>query len=239
MSADGIESANVVGYSTTQMISGKYNMIAVPFNPVNGTGFMFDGDVLFENVVEGEDFADGDNILIWNAETSGYTFHYYYVGEGWTDDSGNGYFADDYPNGLPAGSAMWYLAANNDKQVKITFAGAVESDADVTYTLIKGKYNMIANPYPVSFDPNEASQVEWSGVVEGEDFADTDNILVWNPQTSGYTFHYYYAGEGWTDDSGNGYFADDYPNGLPAGSAMWYLATPGDGQLSVKFKKSF
>jgi hypothetical protein len=134
---------------------------------------------------------------------------------------------------------MWYLAANNDSNVKITFAGAVESDADVTYNLTRGNYNMIANPFPVAFDPNDTTKVEWTGVVEGEDFAGTDNILVWNPATSGYTFHYFYAGEGWTDDSGNGYFADDYPDGLPAGSAMWYLATQGDGNLSVKFIKTF
>ena len=236
-----IESANVVGYKTDALAGDNFNMIAIPFTTVTGENIdLNDGSVVFENLIEGEYAgADCDYIEIWNPANDGYTFHFYYPGEGWTDESGNGYFSDDYPEGLPAGAAMWLDAYNGERegQLKVTFSGAVEASESVSYELVGNNFNMLANPYPVAWNPNNDS-ITWTGVIEGEYAgADCDYIEVWNPANDGYTFHFLYPGEGWTDESGNGYFEDDYPEGLPAGTPVWFDAFDGEreAKLSVTF----
>ena len=118
-----ITSANVVGYKTDALTDGNFNMVSVSFNNVDGTGVQLNGgNVTFENLITGFDFSDGPDLIeVWNPETSGYTYHYFYDQDGWTDDSGNGYFEDDYPDGLPAGAAFWYEAAENASAPTITF----------------------------------------------------------------------------------------------------------------------
>ena len=232
-----VTSANTVGYIGNTLADGNFNMIAASFNKVDGTGLQpNDGDLKFENLIEGTTFgSDVDTIEVWDPNR-GYTYHFYYEGDGWTDDSGNGYFEDDYPNGLAAGDAMWLeAAAGHDGDLKVTIAGAVEDADDVPYELVAGNFNMISNPYPINWDPNDSTKVAFENIIEGTTFgSDVDTIEVWDPNR-GYTYHFYYEGDGWTDDSGNGYFEDDYPNGLAAGQPVWFEAAPNANVPTVTF----
>ena len=124
-----VTSANIVGYTTSQMYSvdeeltTKFNMIAVPFNTVAGEGIdLNDGSLQTKNLIEGYS-VDGtcDVIQIFDPEIDDYTRHFYYVGDGWTDDSGNGYFEDDYPDGIPAAGAFWLeTTADHEDGVPLT-----------------------------------------------------------------------------------------------------------------------
>ena len=232
--ADGIVSSDIVGYSTDNLTGGNYNMGGVVFTAVNG-GAIDLNEMSFPGVT-GSDFeATSDNILVWNPSTSGYTKYYYYYDASAPDDNG-WYGTLDEETTLPAGTAFWYLAkAGEGKQ--ITQSGAVESDADVTFDLTGGNYNMVINPYPTAIDLNDSTTVEFVGVT-GSDFeATSDNILVWNPATSGYTKYYYYYDASAPDDNG-WYGTLDEEATLPAGTAFWYLAKAGEGK-TITFKKTW
>jgi hypothetical protein len=178
---------------------------------------------------------------------SGYALFYYNNVENvWKDSDDVGTFADAYPDGLPAGACMWYEAyagAERSEPLSITFAGSVENTSDVEYALVGNNFNMVANPYPVSYDLNDSNAVTFTGVV-GSDWADScDFIEIWNPVDSGYSLFYYNTIEGvWKDSDDTGTFGDWYPNGLPAGTPFWYEAFASDerdGNLTITFKKPF
>ena len=232
--ADGVVSSDIVGYSTDSLTGGNYNMGGVVFTTVNG-GAIDLNDMSFPGVT-GSDFeATSDNILVWNPSTSGYTKYYYYYDASAPDDNG-WYGTLDEETTLPAGTAFWYLAKAGEGKA-ITQSGAVESDADVTFDLTGGNYNMVINPYPTAIDLNDSTTVEFAGVT-GSDFeATSDNILVWDPSTSGYTKYYYYYDASAPDDNG-WYGTLDEEATLSAGTAFWYLAKAGEGK-KITFKKTW
>lgn len=79
-----ITSANVVGYKADTLTDGNFNMVSVSFNNVDGSSVQLNnGSVTFENFITGFDFSDGPDLIeVWNPETSGYTYHYFYDQDG-------------------------------------------------------------------------------------------------------------------------------------------------------------
>ena len=230
----GIVSSDIVGYSTDNLTGGKFNMSGVVFNSVGG-GALDLNDMTFPGVT-GSDYQEtSDQIQVWDPPTSGYTIYYYYYDASAPEDNG-WYGTLDEETTLPAGTAFWYKAkAGNGKQM--TQSGAVESDADVTFNLTGGKFNMAINPYPTAVDLNDSNTVEFAGVT-GSDYQETsDQIQVWDTATSGYTIYYYYYDASTPEDNG-WYGTLDEEAVLPAGTAFWYKAKAGSGK-SITFKKTW
>ena len=103
-------------------------------------------------------------------------------------------------------------------------AGIVSADivGYNTASLTGGKFNMsgivFSNVDGTAIDLNDMT---FAGVT-GSDFdATSDNILVWNPATSGYTTYYYYYDASAPDDNG-WYGTLDEETTLSAGTAFWY-----------------
>ena len=219
-------------------------MVAGTFNSVDGSGFQLNRDLVVGNVTGSDYSGAADQILLWNASDSSYTYYYYYddgTEAGWSNVVGDEYFEDENPDGLPAGSAFWYLAKDNDSTLTTTFSGAVENDEDVTINLTGGNFNMVASAYPTSLQLNDNTQVEWTNVTGSDYSGAADQILLWNAADSSYTYYYYYddgTEAGWSNVVGDEYFEDENPNGLPAGTPFWYLAKDGTGK-AVTFKKNF
>ncbi len=232
--ADGIVSSDIVGYATDSLASGNYTMGGMVFSAVGG-GAIDLNEMTFEGVT-GSDFdATSDNILVWNPATSGYTTYYYYYDASAPEDNG-WYGTLDEETTLPAGTAFWYRAKAGEGK-SMTQSGAVESDTDVSFDLASGNYTMVINPYPTATDLNNTASVEFAGVT-GSDFdATSDNILVWNPATSGYTTYYYYYDASAPEDNG-WYGTLDEETTLPAGTAFWYRAKVGTGK-GITFKKTY
>lgn len=125
-----VESANIVGYVNEGVTKGNFNALGIPFTSADGTGFQLNS-ITGDGLYSGGTFSTSDQIWIWNPLTSGYDMWYYYsdsshAWDGWYDQlTGEIPFETKYPNGLPAGSPVWYVAKGT--------VGA-ENTFDVTFT---------------------------------------------------------------------------------------------------------
>ena len=235
--ADGISSAEIVGYYKQDLVSGKFNMCGISFVPTGGDKTVFDinKDLTFQNLTPGLGNGDGDEIMVWNPQTSGYTTFYYY-------NDGNPEYTAWYPmidgkeTVLEAGSAFWFLSPTGDATVgkDVLWSGAVESEQAYTDEIVGGKFNMLINAYPLPLDLNDSNSVTFAGLTPGQGNGDGDEIMVWNPKTSGYTTFYYY-------NDGNPEYTAWYPmidgiaTVLPVNTAFWFLAQKGEGK-SITYK---
>jgi len=244
-----VESVNIVGYETKALVAGKFNMLGGTFNGVGKAGYSLNRDFKGENLTAGPGSLTSDTIAIYDATTSAYTTYYLYEGDGeypagWYNAGSEEWFDDDYPNGLPAGTAFWYVAKDTTVNAKGTFSGDVPMDASYTKDLVRGKFNMVASPYPVALKLNDAAQVTLTGATAGPGSLSADTIAIYNATTSAYTTYYLYEGDGvypagWYNAGSEDLFEDDYPNGLPAGTPFWYVAQAGTGDFSITFLKNF
>ena len=240
------EVANAVGYNTDTLVKGKYNLISLPFSAVDGGNSTLKA-AMSGSWFGGETSDDGDILRVWDASTESYSVYYYYTDsthewDGWYDASGSYYFDDCVENtgGLEPGWTAWYLSRGNANP-SVTMAGAIAPEDDISITIVGGGYTMVANPYPVAFQPNTATQVNWGDIHAGDTSDDGDVIRIWDAATESYSVYYYYADsthqwDGWYDASGSYYFEDVVPEGIPAGQPFWYLSRDAKGiNHTVKF----
>ena len=241
-----VESANIVGYNTDTLVKGKFNLISLPFSAVDGGNSTLAG-AMSGSWCGGETANEGDQLQVWDAATAGYTIYYYYTDsshewDGWYDLAGVNYFDDCAENseGLEPGWTAWYLS-QGDSAPSVTMSGAIAGEDDISFTIYGGGFNLIANPFPIAFQPNTATQVDWGDIHGGETANDGDQIQIWAASTSGYTLYYYYTDsshewDGWYDLAGVNYFEDVVPEGIPAGQPFWYLSRDAKGvNHTIKF----
>lgn len=225
-------------------------MLSVPFNHVNndGKGLMLNTDISVEGLTGNADnFNNADQIWVWVPGKKTYDIFFYYDdGEeaGWSiTTGGQEYFEDltEYANGLPQGSAFYFLAKEGSKA--LTGSGEVEQIDQVEMDLASGTYTMIANPYPTALKLN-STQVEVTGLTgNAENFNDADQIWVWVPSKKTYDIFFYYDdGEeaGWSITTGGQEYIEDitgYENGIPAGTAFYFLAK--EGTKKIVFNKNY
>ena len=243
-----IESANVVGYNTDTITAKKFNMVSVPFEGTDGKGFKLNQCLSGVDLTGTDSPTTADLIEIWDASTGAYENWYYYeAGDEWTGwwDAGTAttLFEDQYPNGLPAGTAFWYKsAASATKNGSVVVAGQVPTASSVDLEVLKGKFNMVAYPYPVAFKLNDSKQVSWANAHGTDSPTTADLIQIWDAVTGAYDNWYYYeAGDEWTGwwDAGTAttLFEDVYTTGLPVGKPFWYKAAAGTGTFDITFTK--
>ena len=246
--ADGIESANVVGYTSDTITAKKFNMVCVPFEGTDGDGFKLNQCLAGVNLIGSDDASTSDLIQIWDATLGGYENWFYYdVGDewtGWWDElTALSLFEDVYPNGLPAGSAFWYKSnAAATQNGTATLSGQVLDTATATFEVLRGKFNMVADAYPVALKLNDSNQVAWTGATGSDDASTSDLIQIWDATLGGYENWFYYdVGDewtGWWDElTALSLFEDVYPDGLAVGKPFWYKAYAGSGTFDITFKK--
>lgn len=236
----------IVGYNTDTLVKGKYNLISLPFSAVDGGNSTLKA-AMSGSWFGGETSDDGDVLRVWNAANESYTVYYYYTDDshkwdGWYDASGMNYFDDCAENtdGLEAGWTAWYLSRGTANPT-VTMAGAIPPEDDISFTIYGGGYTMIANPFPIAFQPNTATQVDWGAIHAGETSDDGDVIRLWNAGNESYTVYYYYADDshkwdGWYDASGMNYFEVIETEGIAPGQPFWYLSRDTKGtNHTVKF----
>ena len=97
---DGVR-ANEPGYQV-------FTMLANPF-PANW--MIAEGDCEIEGALMTDNPAVyGDIIQIWKKDEGGVNEYYCYPDDGlWYNTETDNLITDDYENGIPAGSAFWYL----------------------------------------------------------------------------------------------------------------------------------
>jgi len=247
-----VESANIVGYQGHATVGGKFNMPAVQFQVPGGASIAIN-DLFADTTMltQGGGVVDADNIRVWNPVTSGYAYYFLYNDESgynpewdgkWLDSSNP--MAGPTTATLAPGTPFWLLRQGG-ADTNLTTAGEVPSAAEFPFNITKGKFNMIANPYPTDLALNGTNFViDAAQAVQGGGVVDADNIRVWNPVTSGYAYYFLYNDESgynpewdgkWLDSSNP--MAGPTASGMPAGAGAWYLSQPAtatDWTLTIK-----
>ena len=238
-------SANIVGYDTESVVDGKLNMKGVMFSAVSGEAIDLNKDVKVANLVPGEDETRADQILVYRPATSSYITYYYYNAEGdeenwgWTDVNW------EESTQFPAGTGFWFKGyipnGGSAKDKTITISGAVETDEDITFSVVDGKLNMLSNPFPTALDLNDSKTIDFVNNLPGEDETSADQILIYRPSRNGYITYYNYNAEG--DEENWGWTDVNWEEStvIPAGAGFWYKGfKKGDAkEKKVVFKKAF
>ena len=219
-----IESANVVGYETQNIVDGDINMKGFNFEATDGTSLSLN-DLTGTGMSMSDDEAEADQVKLWN--NGGYITFAYFSDEGgtWFDVAG------DAEPVINPGQSFWYVSYGTGVSGKnIRLAGALVNDSDVTINLVNGDINMIVNPYPASFNMNNTAQVQWIQCTMSDDEAEADQIKVWN--NGGYLTFAYFSDEGgtWFDVAG------DEEAVVPSGAGFWFVAYDADDGASKKIK---
>lgn len=156
--ADGIESQNIVGYSTLNTGDAS-QMLGVVFKNVAGN---VDGITLAD--INGE-FVSYDEIQVSYMADGLINFNVYQYltvddgvdADGWYDGS----WESAASVVIPRGSAVWFVSTSGDAK-DVTLAGEVATGS-TTHPAFSESSNMICSAYPIAFNPN-ASTVTWTGL---------------------------------------------------------------------------
>lgn len=228
--AQGIESANIVGYNNSELPSIGAKGMGASFVPVNG-GSLKLGDLKVSGY--GDEYADFQ-IQAQQLDTAGRSGTTYY----WCDfeEEGEtyvGWFDEDMNNfsdlELTLGVGLWIFG--NDASLALQSAGSV-ANSDIAVTLGDVGAMMIVNPMPCTLTLGEISVTGY-----GEEYADFQ-IQAQKLDSAGRSGTTYYwcdfeeEGEtyvGWFDEDMNDY--NDVE--LAAGEGIWVYSN--DNSLQMVF----
>ena len=221
----GIESSNIVGYTTKEAAQGKFIMLGAQFDQVTGGNYV-------NGLIAGVSGVDYDETEAFTKTAPqvqiptalGYTTLFYlndgyYETEtgaeaykaGWCDSSGNISDAE-----LTPGVAIWFKSVGEDAVVNV--AGAVP-ESDTADVACPTAFALRANVYPMSVKVNSDQMT--SKDIQGVDYDESEAFTKTAPQIQiptalGYTTLFYlndgyYETEtgaeaykaGWCDSSGN------------------------------------
>ena len=242
--ADGITSANTVGYSGQSVVAGQFYMVAVQFADV-GAADVANFNNFFATTCAPGEYGDGSDttmnnapqIQVLNADGLGYTKYYYISdaydsnensvsGNCWADDAGYIVTASDV---IALSKGFWFKAMAAGT---ITASGEVSATSEIANSPTANQFNIVANPYPVALGLNSADTTGFTAGEYGDGSDTTMNnapqIQVLNADGLGYTKFYYIgdaydsnenpvSGNCWADDAG--YIVKGTQ--VPVGQSFW------------------
>ena len=107
--------ANIVGYQTNNVRDNEsgaqvFTMMSIPFAGVTGGDFDTTNLKITGALKTDDPGTYGDIIQIWKKDEGGVDEYYCYTEDGlWYNTLTEELLTDDYSDGIPAGSAFWYL----------------------------------------------------------------------------------------------------------------------------------
>ena len=249
--ADGITSANTVGYTSKAVTAGKYYLIGTQFDKAGTTDA---GSVDMNDLIQlsatlsaglyGDDFATAPQIQVRNASGVGYT-KYFYISDGtdindddlgydtWCDE--DGYELTEEAK-LELGKGFWFYSPT--KSGTITTSGQVSEAASKTLSFTSGKYLIFCNPYPTAVSLQALTTSATAGLY-GDDFATAPQIQVQTATAVGYNKYFYISDGTDADDNDLGYNAwcdeDGYElsgSQISAGAAFWIYSPTTSGSIT-------
>ena len=241
--ADGITSANTVGYSGTAINAGQWYLVGVQFADVASKAETADFNSLISTTCTPGaigDFSDptwgnAPMIQVLKANGQSYTYYYYisdaddgngnYTATAWVDDQGFSLTAADV-QALSKG--FWFKSHTAGT---LTCAGQVSTLSEFERNVPGGQFEIVANPYPVALSLNAPTT---SGFTPGTigDFSDptwnnAPMIQVLKANGQSYSYYYYindaddgngnYTATEWVDDQGFNLTGTQ----VPVGAAFW------------------
>ena len=237
-----VESANVVGYNTTDMYTdGKFTAVVVPFlNVTDATKGLSLYDIEIANVTKNNLPVNADQIWIWK-DGIGWDKFFINTSSQWKQTSGaKTEFSVVYPDGLPEGTGL-YIKTKGSTAKTVTGSGAVDTQNDEVSTGLyaDGKFTAFGNPYPVITKITDSSQFEIENVTKNNLPVNADQVWIWKDGI-GWDKFFINTSSQWKQTSGaKTEFDTVYPGGLPVGTVL-YIKTKGSAtNKEAVFKKNF
>ena len=242
--ADGITSANTVGYSGQSVVAGQFYMVAVQFSDV-GAADVANFNNFFATTCAPGEYGDGEDasmnnapqIQVLDASGLGYT-KYYFISDAYDAEdnpvdgncwaSQDGYIVTD-ADVLALGKGFWFKAMAAGT---ITCSGQVSATSDLGSTVTADQFNIVANAYPVALNLNAAESTNFTPgeYGDGEDASmnNAPQVQILDASGLGYTKYYYIndaydaednpvSGNCWA--SQDGYIATGTQ--IPVGQSFW------------------
>jgi hypothetical protein len=211
--AEGVESANVVGYDTLTITNG-YSLVTATFSKIGTTKFTL-GDL------KPTDFNsdNGDLVQFYSATGNGAIgqMAYYYPGDGWQDADGNSLDNYEITSGI---GGIFYTASVGG--AKFVVSGEVKMNG-VTSSLAQG-YTVTGNCLPISLKLADITPVNFN--------SDSGDLVQFYSTTGNGAIGqmaYYYPGDGWQDADGNS--LADYE--IKAGTSFIVYASNASASLGL------
>ena len=252
--ADGIESANTVGYTTKTVEAGKYYLIGTQFDEA-GTTTAGRADMnklisLSASLTPGlydDNFKTAPQIQVQKPTGVGYNM-YYYISDG-TDENDDplgydtwcdkdGYELDDSAK-LALGKGFWFYSRSTSGT--ITVAGQVSEAPSKTISFPADQFTIICNPYPAAVALQSLTTSATAGLYD-DNFKTAPQIQVQKATGVGYNMYYYISDgtdenddelgkDAWCDK--DGYELDGTQ--IDAGAAVW-IKSPVAGSVTFTLK---
>ena len=230
--------SSVVGYQGIEVKNG-FNMIALNFQPVDGTEEIAISDLVGDKsmLVAGNGAASSDQIQVWDGEK--FTAYFYRAkkttnpkftaGPAWVNANSSGTVTKDK---IKRGAGVWFARpATAPEKATLTLSGSVSAEP-YTHAINPG-FNMISSAFPVDMALNNGP-IDWvkCGAVAGNGAASSDQIQVWDGEK--FTAYFYRAkkttnpkltaGPAWVNANSSGTVTTDV---IPAGKGFWYARPDG------------
>jgi len=195
-------SANIVGYTTTKLISGL-NLVCPTVQVTSSNN----AEQVFPCL------TSGDQLYLWKTNGSGFVIYYFNGPNDWFDAiSGNPIPAPL----LPLGAALYYQNLSGSPETN-TFAGTVVLGN--TNSLISG-LNLVGSTAPVGAGLESTNYT--LPLVQG------DQIYIWKTDGSGFLIDYYNGPNDWFDAISGNPIAQ--PN-LTVGAGFYYQNLSGSTEV--------
>ena len=243
--ADGITSANTVGYSGQEVKAGQFYMIGAQFADVQAATDVANFNNFFATTCAPGEYGDGSDttmagapqIQLLNADGLSYTKFFYISdayeagdkpvdGNCWSDD--NGYIITP-ENVVALSKGFWFKSMTDGS---ISCAGQVSATSEIENSPTANQFNIVANPFPTALALNEAKTTNFKPGEYGDGsdttMANAPQIQLLNADGLSYTKFFYISdaydagdkpvdGNCWSDD--NGYIVTGTQ--IPVGQAFW------------------
>ena len=221
--ADGITSANTVGYSGTTINADQWYLVGVQFADVQSVLETADFNSLLSTTCTPGEYGDGSDFTFGNApmiqvltaDGQGYDFYYYisdaddgngnYTATAWVDAGG---FNLDSTAALALSKGFWFKSHSAGT---LNCSGQVSALSEFERNVPAGQFEIVANPYPVALSLNAPTTTGFTPGEYGDGsdftFGNAPMIQVLTADGLGYDFYYYISD---ADDGNGNYTATEW-----------------------------
>ena len=226
-----MESANVVGYvSTANVQAGKFYLIAQHFQNTTGGSVDIQNFITSSDMQGGTDDDNSPNLKLWDGV--GYDDYYFYSEDLFGEQNcwGQGSMKMD---GIPVDLAKGaFLKTINNCTISV--AGQVASADSMNVPLTANVFNLVANPYPISFNIN-GTKVKWAdALVGGTDDDNSPNLKIWDG--AGYDDYYFYSEDLFGDENCWGQGQMSLDTTIDPGHGFWLKYTNNASDVNLTFE---
>ena len=246
-----VSSANVVGYAVKDDISifkdannRSFTLLGLPFKNINSANGNWSlNDLQFSSLTAKLNKDQADQIWLWGDTGDGvydYIPYFRKNATGWFScKTTTRTFDQDYPDGLPAGTAFWFAAYNPNAAIQMTDSGEV-GNADREITIMRGQFQFVSYPFPVNLKLNDTDQFDSSNCTTKLNKDQADQIWFWMDMGDGtwdYVPFFRKNATGWFScKSTSTSFSTLYPNGVTVGSGFWFKSYGTGEDYKITFK---